>query len=145
MHILLGIAALLRRLDGPADVEDGAVDVEDLLVLLGLVGVLEERPHHPRVGEDAVELRHRLLVGHGYAPGCGLLGAAWLAAGFGACWLSASSLENSTSAAPAPTSTMPTHSFQPGISRWKWNGSPFCGCQTTLTSVLITGARPKIR
>src|SRR5262245_11089051 len=134
MDILLCIAALLRRLDGAADVEDGAVDVEDLLVLLGLVGVLEQRPHHPRVRPHPVELRHRLLVRHGYAPGWGLLGAAWLAAGFGACWLSASSFENRTSAAPRPTSTIPTHSFQPGISRWKWNGSPFCGCQTTLTS-----------
>ena len=40
---------------------------------------------------------------------------------------------------------MPSHSFHPGTSTSKWKGAPSFGCQTLEISVLMTGARPKIR
>src|SRR5262249_39873415 len=119
------------------------------LVVLHLVGVLKEGAHHPGMGQDNIDPFHGLFWRHGFASG--MVGAARAAtatpargpAGF--CLLdSASSLENSTSAAPTPTRTMPAHSFQPGKSKPKWNGWPFSGCQNMLTIVLMIGANPKM-
>src|SRR5262249_53964807 len=136
---------------GPAVVEDGARHLQELLVVLDLVGVLEEGAHHPGVGQDHVEPGDGLLGGHGWASGVACAGGAAATAGAGflaeASFVSASSFEKSTRAAPSPTSRMPTHSFQPGTCRANAsgpNGAPRLGCQALLTSVLMTGARPKI-
>src|SRR5262249_13110324 len=113
--------------------------VEHLLVVLHLVGVLEEVAHHPGVGQDDVEAFHGVVGAHGLTSG----GRSADGDGFGA-GDSLSSFEYSTNAAPMLTRRMPTQSSGCGISMSKWNGSPFFGCQTALTRTLITGARPKI-
>src|SRR5207248_11519525 len=66
------------------------------------------------------------------------------AAGVGFVPDSFSSLANSTNAAPTPTRMTPATSFQPGNSKLKFAQLPAFGCQTMLTSTLMTGARPKI-
>src|SRR5262245_48570733 len=142
MQILRGVLTLPGRLGRPDEVEDPPMHVEHLLVFLDLVGVLEEIAHHPGVRHHHVDALHRLVRTHiGFsAPAAG----ATACAGAGRGLLSTSSLLNSTSAAPAPTSRMPSHSFQPGNSKEKWNGCPGLGCQIELTIVLMIGARPKI-
>src|SRR5579884_1328796 len=55
------------------------------------------------------------------------------------------SLANRTRNAPAATEKMPSHRTGCGMVKPKWNGLPFFGCQTMLTSVLMIGARPKIK
>src|SRR5439155_9737192 len=110
-------------------------------------------PHHPGVSEEDVQSLDRFARGHRCGSGQGVSrdGPSLVeatAAGFGLSdaflCASTSSLEKSTRAAPRPTSTIPTQSFQPGSSTLKWKGFPGSGCQTVLTSVLIMGARPKI-
>src|SRR5262249_11133251 len=149
VQIFLRVVALRRRFRGAHIVEQRARHVEEFLVVLDLLGVLEEGTHHPQMSENALQTRNRFLGCHGGVRGAGCgKGAAATAGGDGlaACLVvSASSFEKSTRAAPTPTRMMPTHSFQPGTSTWKWNGSPLRGCQSMLTRVLMTGARPKIK
>ena len=66
VQILFRVAALVARLDGPAVVEDHAMDFEHRVVLLHLVGVLEEGTHHPGVRQDDVDALHGLFGGHGH-------------------------------------------------------------------------------
>src|SRR5207244_1859751 len=119
----LRVLALVGRFHRAAVVEDHAVDFEHLGVVLDFFGMLEKRAHHPGVGEDGVEPFHRFFGHHGLASGAM---AAVTAVGLAAVLpVSTSSFEKSTRAAPIPTRMMPSHSFQPGNSSPKWNGSPF--------------------
>src|SRR5262249_34605628 len=113
--------------------------------LLDLLGVLEKRPHHPGVCQHDVQAPNRFFRAHRDASDTGAADAAGRAlAGSAGGPDSDSSFEYNTSAAPEPTSTMPSHNDQCGTVSPKCNGWPLAGCQTLLTSVLITGARPKI-
>src|SRR5262249_22015409 len=148
-QVLLDVLPLVARLHGADGVEDHPVDFEHLLIVLHFVGVFEELTHHPGVRQNDVEALDRFFGGHCGPSWMPVAGAAATAGAGGfrtALFLpaSASSLENSTRAAPRPTRIIPTHSFQPGKWTSKWNGSPGFGCQKELTSTLITGARPKM-
>src|SRR5437762_3314843 len=123
MQVLGGVALLPGQLHRPAVVEDGAVDVEELLLLLDLLGVLEERPHHPGVRQHHVQPAERFFRAHRDASDTGAAGAGRLAGSAGGP-ASDSSFEYSTSAAPEPTSTMPSHSAQCGTVSPKCSGSP---------------------
>src|SRR5262249_7118779 len=143
VQVVIHVLALVGRLDRAAVIEDHPVDFEHLFVVLDLLRMLEKRADHPGVGQDGIEPFHCFLGRHGRASG--FVDTAATAAGFAEDLPdSASSLENNTSAAPAPTRMMPSHIFQPGRSTAKWKGWPGFGCQSELTTVLMIGARPKI-
>src|SRR5713226_5617845 len=63
-QILGHIAPLIAWLECPRVIEDHAVDVEHLLVVLHFVGVLEKLPHHPGVSKDQIDALHGVLCGH---------------------------------------------------------------------------------
>lgn len=84
---LFHVTALKGRLRRADVVENRAVDVEEVFLLGDVVAVLEERPHHPGMGQGDLQAFDRLLGCHGVAvPGLGV-------GGFGAGADSASSFE----------------------------------------------------
>src|SRR5947209_475137 len=147
MQILLRILALGGRLDGANVIEQHPRHVEQLLIVLNLVSVLEEGAHHPQMRQHTLQALDRFGGTHGEASGaeCGAVVTATAGDFAGGCGASAASLEYNTKAAPAPTNRIPTHNSQRGKTRPKCKGCPGRGCQTMLTSVLMTGARPKMR
>src|SRR5262245_34078536 len=148
MEIFLRVFPFVGRLDSAAVVENHAMDFEHCGIVLNFLGMLEERAHHPGVGEHGIEPFHRFLGRHGLASGIGLASAVCAgvvcAGGVFCSPASVSSLEYRTNAAPTPTRMMPTHRTGWTPLRPKCQGSPFWGCQIMLTRTLMTGARPKI-
>src|SRR5439155_17644123 len=145
VQVLRGVLGLVARLHRPDVIEDHPVYVQHLLVVLHLVGVLEEIADHPGVRQHQVEPFHRLGGTHGWLSVALAVDAGSTLAGgvFGAA-ASDTSLEYSTKAAPAPTRMMPTHSSGWAGLTPKCQGSSLTGCQNMLTTTLITGARPKM-
>src|SRR5262249_41874611 len=116
-EIVCVVLALIAGLHGTDRVEQRAVDLEHLLVVLDLLRVLEEGADHPGVGQDDVDALDRFLGGHGCVSGvvCGGRSAGgvltWLdgVSFFGGGDVSPSSLEYRTSPAPSPTRMMPRY------------------------------------
>jgi hypothetical protein len=68
-QVLGVVAALKARLGGSDVVVDGAVNVDQFFVVLDFLGVFQETPHHPGMGQDDVQAfdggggRHGQLAG----------------------------------------------------------------------------------
>ena len=123
--------ALVARLHGPDVVEDHAVDVEHLLVVLDLVGVLEEVAHHPGVGQDGVEPLHGFGRGSSALPSAGGGSGCRRAATAGAVLAGAAASATRPlpwRRAPGPLRPRPARcrprASSPASSKPKWKGSP---------------------